>query len=118
MVKSAIALITLIILYLLYIAYYKTKVAKNLENIIANGTTLLDVRTITEFNKGHLKNAINIPVRNLKDDATLTDKNEVIITYCSHVIRSYNAVTILKNKGYEKVFNGGALKHLKQFIVY
>ena len=98
MIKTALALVVLIMLYLLYLAYYKTKVAKNLENIIVNGATLLDVRTITEFNKGHLKNAINIPVENLKDDAILSDKNKTIITYSSHGIRSYNAVTILKKK--------------------
>ena len=99
MKKTALALVVLNILYLLYLAYYKTKVAKNLENIIANGATLLDLRTITEFNKGHLKNAINIPVGNLKNDTTLTDKSKTVVTYCSHGIRSYNAVTILKNKG-------------------
>lgn len=116
MIKTAISLLVLVTLYFLYLAYYKTKVAKDLDKIIARGAMILDVRTIREFNKDHLKNAINIPVGNLKKDTNLLDKNKAIVTYCSHGIRSYNAVNILKNKGFEKVYNGGSMKNLIQFL--
>ena len=117
MLETAIVLAILIILYMLYLAYYRRKVTKNIRNIIANGATLIDVRTMTEFKRGHLKNTINIPISNLKNDTILVEKNDTIITYCSHGIRSYNAVTILNKKGYEKVYNGGAMKRLKKFMI-
>ena len=117
MITTAIMLLVLVIAYVLYLEYYKTKVADDLDIILANGATILDVRTKTEYKKGHIKEAINIPIGSLNTVDIPIEKNQPIITYCSHGIRSYKAVEILKNKGYSTIYNGGAMKHLKKFIV-
>lgn len=116
MFKTVLALIILAVFYFIYLIYYRTKVDKNLELIIEEGATLLDVRTITEFSRGHLNEAINIPISDLKHKAVNLDKNKVIITYCSHGIRSYNAVKILNKLDYTNVYNGGAMRQLKKYL--
>ena len=68
---------------------------------------LLDVRSKQEYDEGHLKGAINIPVYELEYRAEneLRDKNSVIIAYCSAGIRSRKAIGILKKLGYKSLYN-------------
>lgn len=79
----------------------------------ADSVLLLDVRTAEEFNGtakekfGRLKNAINIPVQELKDRIKELEpyKNKNIIVYCSHAHRSAAAAYQLTQNGYTKVTN-------------
>ena len=79
-----------------------------IENII-----LLDVRTPEEFNGtapdkfGRLKNAINIPVQDLKERIKELDgyKGKQIIVYCSHSHRSPQASYMLTQNGFKQVTN-------------
>jgi len=74
---------------------------------------LLDVRTPEEFNGkadvnyGKLKNAINIPIQQLKNRlAELKQyKNRQIIVYCSHSHRSPQASYLLTQNGFKYVSN-------------
>ena len=76
---------------------------------IAEGAIILDVRSKGEFAGGHVKGAINIPLDQLNNNlAKLTDKNKPIITCCASGMRSASAKSILTEKGYTKVHNGGS----------
>lgn len=74
---------------------------------------LLDVRTKEEFDGtanpdfGTLKNAINIPVGELKFRLSTIDnlKEKEIIVYCSHSHRSPQATYLLMQNGFTKVIN-------------
>lgn len=68
---------------------------------------LLDVRSIQEYNEGHLNGAINIPLSELKEKANCILKNydNIIIAYCQYGARSEKAVNILKKLGYNKVYS-------------
>lgn len=72
-----------------------------------NNIVLLDVRSIQEYNEGHLNGAINIPLHELgfKAERILKDKNSIIIAYCSAGIRSKKAVVLLKKLGYRNLYN-------------
>lgn len=87
---------------------------EDIENIIRMypDTILLDVRNIGEYKEGHLKNAINIPLYDLKQKANhiLLNKNATIIVYCEVGIRSKKAMKILKSLGYKNLY------HLKNGI--
>ena len=109
-------IVMLIVSYLSYLAYYKSKVAKNLDLIVRQEVILLDVRTKREYTSNHLKDAINIPLGKLKTHLNTLDKTATIITYCSHGIRSVQALNILKNHGFTDVYNGGSRTHLKPYI--
>lgn len=72
------------------------------------GAIILDVRTKGEFQQGHIKNSMNIPVEILDSNLSkLKNKDKTIITCCASGMRSSRAKNILKSKGYENVHNGG-----------
>jgi rhodanese-related sulfurtransferase len=78
--------------------------------------TILDVRTKREYDSGHIENAINIPVDELRDNILSLDKNSSIIVHCRTSYRSYLAYRILKNAGFTNVknLNGSYLSILKK----
>ena len=63
---------------------------------------LLDVRSHQEYNEGHLVGSINISVYHLNRcvEKILPNKNATIVVYCQGNSRSYDAIDILKRKGY------------------
>jgi rhodanese-related sulfurtransferase len=78
------------------------------KEILNKGAIILDVRSKGEFEGGHIKNAINIPVDQLSNSLNkLKDKSQPIITCCASGMRSASAKSILLSKGYKEVYNGG-----------
>ena len=82
---------------------------------VDENTTLIDVRTVAEYNAGHLDTAINIPHTEIKEKIAgiVTDKERTIIVYCRSGRRSGIALSVLKKMGYKNVTNAGAYKSLK-----
>jgi NADPH-dependent 2,4-dienoyl-CoA reductase/sulfur reductase-like enzyme/rhodanese-related sulfurtransferase len=72
---------------------------------------LLDVRTSSEFEAGHIPSAINIPVDNIRDRMQELPLDRPIYIYCEAGLRGYLAQRILRQTGYEQVANlsGGYL---------
>ncbi len=66
---------------------------------------ILDVRTVAEFNDGHIEGAINIPVDELSGRLSELDKSKELLVYCRTGNRSATAVSILENAGYTKIFH-------------
>ena len=66
---------------------------------------LVDVRTIQEFEKGKISNAINIPVDEIRDRLQELDKSKPIYIYCEAGLRGYLAHRTLRQSGFENVFN-------------
>lgn len=63
----------------------------NFKELVNNGAQIIDVRTETEFQNGHLKNSKNIPLQNLTKDIATLDRNKPVITVCASGIRSASA---------------------------
>ena len=80
----------------------------DLREVIAKGAIILDVRTIAEFNGGHVKGAINIPVQDLQSRMGQLKKGKPIITCCASGMRSGSAKSILLANGFTEVYNGGS----------
>jgi rhodanese-related sulfurtransferase len=66
---------------------------------------LIDVRTKAEFEAGHIANALNIPVDDLRDRISEIDRNKKIYTYCRAGLRGYLAQRILKQNGFNSIVN-------------
>lgn len=66
---------------------------------------LLDVRTIAEFEAGHIPTAVNIPVDEIRDRMQEIPTNRPIYIYCEAGLRGYLAQRILRQTGYETVAN-------------
>lgn len=68
---------------------------------------VLDVRSVEEYQKGHILNSRNVPLSQL--DARVTDfekyKAKPIILACESGNRSGSAAAVLRKRGFEQVFN-------------
>jgi len=111
-------LIGLVILFILYskgiiladFDFASPKEAMELIESEEKNVTILDVRTKDEYQSGHIKNAILIPVGEL--EARLGElqkfKNTKILVYCASGSRSVAASRILKKNGFTPYnMNGG-----------
>lgn len=76
--------------------------AKNM--IEKNEVTLLDVRTQSEFDLMHIKNAINMPVADIEKKIFIYEQGAPLMIYCSSGTRSKNAIEILNNLGYFNIY--------------
>lgn len=64
---------------------------------------LLDVREDAERMAFSLENAVQIPLGQLRDHLDELDRSKTIIVFCAIGVRSYNAVRILMQHGFEHV---------------
>lgn len=88
----------------------------NFAELIKQGAQIIDVRTKEEFQNGHIKGSVNIPLQSLQQNFSKIKKDKAVITCCASGIRSTSAKSILKNKGYNQVYNGGGWASLKSKI--
>jgi NADPH-dependent 2,4-dienoyl-CoA reductase/sulfur reductase-like enzyme/rhodanese-related sulfurtransferase len=68
---------------------------------------LLDVRTVQEFNAGHLPGAVNIPLDELRSRLAELPRERNIVVYCRVGQRGYLATRILRQQGYQAANIGG-----------
>jgi phage shock protein E len=87
----------------------------NLHEVILNGATIIDVRSKAEFQQGHLKNSVNIPLDKIDQSIKKIDKNKPVITCCASGMRSAAAKKVLKSNGFTQVYNGGSWTSLRKY---
>lgn len=73
--------------------------------------TVVDVRTKSEYEKGHIKDAILIPNETIDSapPTQLPDKNAIILVYCRSGRRSREAAEKLIKLGYKNVYDFGGI---------
>ena len=98
----------------------KVEVLKKLEYqaLIAEGYTILDVRTPEEFEEGHIQGAQNI---NVKDDTFIIAiqklcPSDTLLVYCRSGRRSLYAAQVMVSFGFQKIYDleGGFLNWKKE----
>lgn len=111
MLVSALAVIVALIL--------KTEIGLKLSNIQQlnvneavrlmndNDVVVLDVRESSEYNTGHIRDSIHIPMTSLVKRLTELEKykNKQILAYCRSGSRSNGACRTLNKQGFENVSN-------------
>ena len=78
----------------------------------AKTTTIIDVRSPTEFAAGHIPKAINIPVDQLATGTHTPkslNKQSPILLYCQSGRRSTQAHASLTKQGFSNVTDGGGI---------
>ena len=70
-----------------------------------DGVTVIDIRDISSFSKGHINNAIHIDDINIDNFLNEKDKNETIIIYCYHGISSKSAANFFSQNGFKNVLS-------------
>jgi len=66
---------------------------------------ILDVRNVGEYEKGHAKGSVNIPVDELRIRLGELRKDKEIFVHCAVGFRAHLAVRILKENGFTSVWN-------------
>jgi phage shock protein E len=86
--------------------------------LVKGGAQIIDVRTKAEFQQGHIKGAINIPLNNLSNHYAKMKKDAPVITCCASGVRSAQAKSILVANGFTQVYNGGGWMSLRKKLGY
>jgi rhodanese-related sulfurtransferase len=81
-----------------------------------NGAQIIDVRTTGEFQGGHIKGSVNMPLQNLANHLSKIQKDKPVIVCCASGMRSASAKGILKSNGFTEVHNGGSWMSLQNKI--
>lgn len=85
----------------------------DVEYVLEHQSFMLDVRTPTEFDAGHIPNAVNIPVDDLRSRLAEIPNDQQIAVYCQVGQRGYIATRILRQHGFNAVnISGGYRTYL------
>ena len=85
---------------------------------LAEGAVVIDVRSPEEFRSGHVPNAVNIPLGELRESLPrrVKDKSQVLLLHCLSGGRSGIAKQQIKGMGYQNVFNLGSYGRARQIV--
>ncbi len=70
-----------------------------------NGPMLIDVRWHSEYEEGHMPNAVHIPLGYVVRNLPGLDRNQHYVVHCQAGVRSVIAASILQKYGFEHVTN-------------
>ena len=79
--------------------------------LVESGAFIIDVRPNAMYEQGHLKNAVNIPMAQIRERLNEIPKDRPVYVHCKIGQTSYNAVMALQGNGFKNVYNisGGFL---------
>ncbi|MBK9329202.1 MAG: rhodanese-like domain-containing protein [Sphingobacteriales bacterium] len=86
------------------------------KELLKKGAVIIDVRTKAEYQNGHIKGSLNIPLNNLSNHYSRLKKDLPVITCCASGNRSGQAKRILSANGFKEVYNGGGWMSLQSKI--
>ena len=83
----------------------KSITAQEMSSVIEGGAEVLDVRKPGEWNVGHLKTALFVPLANMPSNLERLEKNKPYIVHCGGGYRSMTAISLMKRKGFSNLIN-------------
>ena len=91
---------------------------KEASQYLKAGAMVIDVRSPSEFDSGHLIQAYNMPLDRIEVlvAGTIKDKNKVLLLHCASGIRSSMAKKRLLEIGYKNVFNLGSYSRAEKIV--
>ena len=95
--------------------YRKITAERAYEMMTTQKVIIVDVRTKSEYDEGHIKNAVLIPNETIGTEppSKLPDKNAIILVYCRSGRRSRDAANKLVKMGYTNVYDFGGIINWK-----
>jgi len=78
--------------------------------------TVIDVRTESEWNTGHLEGALHIEWQDILNLSSDINKDEEIFLYCRSGNRSGKATKILLDAGYVNTKNAGSMHDASELL--
>lgn len=89
-----------------------SEIKAKLPELLKNGAIVVDVRSPSEYSTGHYEGSINIPLQDLATQADRLDRTKTILLCCASGTRSGMAVSLLRSKGFNQVFNAGCWNNI------
>lgn len=89
---------------------------ENLATLVNEGAFLVDVRSPGEFAEDNVKGSTNIPLDQVSSNLDKFKGKEKIVVFCRSGNRSNQAKTILEQKGFNNVTNGGTWQDVNAVI--
>ena len=85
---------------------------------LAQGALVIDVRSPEEFREGHVPDAINLPLGELRESLPrrVKDKSQVLLLHCLSGGRSGLARQQLRRLGYANAFNLGSYARADKIV--
>ena len=77
----------------------------SVRKLVEENACIIDVREEQEFEAGHLVNAKNIPLSQLRERMNEIPRDRPVYLHCRSSQRSYNAIMALQGKGYRNLWN-------------
>ena len=102
--KDVVNYAALVALNLLYGRFRQVPVSK-VRELVESNAFIVDVREPGEYAAGHLLNAVNIPLSQLRDRVGEIPKDVPVYLHCRSSQRSYNAIMALQGMGYDNLHN-------------
>ena len=108
--KDIVNLAALVGLNILYENFKQVHV-NEVRELVKKKEFILDVREVGEYEGGHIKGSVNIPLSTLWNRMKEIPKDRPVYVHCRSGQRSYYAVRYLQGKGFDNVINisGGFL---------
>ncbi len=75
------------------------------KNFNEDGSEIIDVRKVNEYNSGHLQGVKNIPLDDINTHLAEFPKDKKLVLHCAGGYRSMIAASILKARGWENVLD-------------
>ncbi|MCB0430926.1 MAG: rhodanese-like domain-containing protein [Flavobacteriales bacterium] len=82
--------------------------SEKVQEMLANGAVVIDVRSVDEYRGGHVAGSRNIPLHTLEGHVEKIKKlNKPVVVCCASGMRSGQAASLLRRHGVECENGGG-----------
>lgn len=72
-------------------------------NELGEKTTIIDIRSQSEWDAGHIAGSVNVPLNQLQERLTEIPRDQTVIVHCQGGYRSSIAASLLEKQGYDNV---------------
>lgn len=84
---------------------FKQVPVTKVRELVESGAYIIDIREKGEYERGHLINAVNIPLSQLRERVDEIPKDRPVYLHCRSSQRSYNAIMALQHMGFDNLYN-------------
>lgn len=98
---------------------YKQVNVDKVRELAENNAYIIDVREKYEYEEGHIKGAVNIPLSEFRKRLDEIPTDKPVYVHCRSGQRSYNAIIALQNLGFKNLYNiAGSFLGLSYYEYY
>lgn len=98
---------------------YKQVNVDKVRELAENNAYIIDVREKYEYEEGHIKGAVNIPLCEFRKRLDEIPTDKPVYVHCRSGQRSYNAIIALQNLGFKNLYNiAGSFLGLSYYEYY